>query len=330
MAHLYKRGNVWWLKFYLNGKAYCKSLKTKDKTLAKALKNEKELALAKGQSILPLQAPISEILDKYLSFSKGRRVSKFAEEDDRRLRRFVDWSKVSKLSQVTPHLMNDYLAYYRKKKDKSPATMNHVITSIKTFLHWAVSFNYISENPLKNFKKFPLIQKKIRFLDQDEIQRLLETAQDTPFFPMVATAIYTGMRVKELLNLEWSDIDWQNRIIQVINKAGFTTKSKRHRTIPLNDKLLVILKAYRKDKGYCFFPQYSRKWPLRKSFNTLLKNAKLNNVGWHTLRHTFASQLAQAGISIYKISQWLGHKDVSTTMVYSHLAPGRDEDINKI
>jgi len=150
---------------------------------------------------------------------------------------------------------------------------------------------------------------------------------------MIATAIYTGLRLSELLYLEWNDFDFGKEILTVKNKHehDYKTKSKKFRIIPLNRKLIAILQPYRKEKGWCFTTSKGERYIQRprKVFDIILEKAGLDDIGWHGLRHTFASQLIQAGTSIYKVSRWLGHSSVNTTMIYAHLAPGKDDDINK-
>ena len=108
------------------------------------------------------------------------------------------------------------------------------------------------------------------------------------------------------------------------------------RPIPLNLKLNDILTPYRKESGYLLdsdFPEEERsnllRYDFKNSFKRIVEKAGLPWVTPHVLRHTFASQLAKAGVSLYKIQQWLGHSDPKTTMIYAHLQ-AQDDEINKI
>jgi site-specific recombinase XerD len=95
--------------------------------------------------------------------------------------------------------------------------------------------------------------------------------------------------------------------------------------------LKEILLKYRKKSGWCFLNSEGGQFKnnLLKRFKAICKKAGIEDYHLHTLRHTFASQLVMAGVSIYKVSQWLGHSDVTTTMIYAHLEP-QDADINRI
>ena len=148
---------------------------------------------------------------------------------------------------------------------------------------------------------------------------------------MILTALYTGLRANELINLEWQDFDFDNGVLKIVNKKDFQTKSKKFRVIPLNKRLITGLKPYIKKGGLCFSNEGKRlHCAPRRAIYSVLKHAGLKGVSWHILRHTFASRLVQEGVSIFKVSKWLGHSSVNTTMIYSHLAPVQDEDINKI
>jgi len=336
MSHLYRRPpkiGVFWLKWYQDGKPYAKSLKTKDRANAVFLKNEKEIELAKGVAVLPRKdIPPFDILAEYIKSTQQRKAPKTLKDDEARIRYFLHWAKPRAIGQIRVKTAQDYINHRFQADKISPNTANHIITTLKTWLNFAIKNNYLAENPLKQLKKYRLQKNPPRFYNTEETAKLLGAAKayGQDFYYLIATGFYTGMRITELLNLEWQDFDWNRNIVRVVNKDGFTTKSKEFRNIPLNNKLIDILRSCKKESGYCFFPTGSRKYPPKKGFYTVLKAAGLKRTGFHILRHTFASRLVQSGVSIFKVSKWLGHKEISTTMIYSHLAPDKDEDINKI
>lgn len=333
MAHLYKRGQTYWIKYYQGSRCFRESLKTQDRVVAKYLKNEKENILARGTNVLPLKdVSAFKVLEEYLKSSQFRKTPKTFQEDERRIKYFLQWASIFKINQIESKTVDDYFNYRLKTDSVSFATINRTIDTFKTYFKFAVNNGYLAKNPIEHLKKFKLVKNPPRFYNEEEIQRLFAAAKGykLDFYLMVVTAIYTGMRIGELLHLEWPDFDWQKNLVRVINKDNFTTKNKKFRIIPLNDKLIKILKPHRQKEGYCFFLNGSRKHPPKKGFYAVLKRAGLKKTGFHILRHTFASRLVQTGVSIYKVSKWLGHSSVDVTMSYSHLAPEKDEDINKI
>jgi site-specific recombinase XerD len=331
MASIHKRNGIWWLSWYQNGKRHRKSLKTKDKEVAKYHKNKKEIELAENSSPIPRKKiSCQECLLEYADQAKHQKAAKTLRDDLKRIQDYLNWSGIKDLKNITQHSVEKYIKFRLDQKNISLNTANHIITNIKTWLTWTQRHKYISSNPAKHVKKYKLSKNPPRYLSEKEIDKLLDAAKGSNFYPAIATALYTGLRVRELLNLEWTDFDWKNEVLNVINKDDFTTKSKRFRSIPLNKTLVTILKPYKKKSGYCFFPGGSRKWSPDKGLLAIIKRAGLKNIRWHTFRHTFASRLVQEGVSIYKVSRWLGHASVNTTMIYAHLAPTKDNDINRI
>ena len=150
------------------------------------------------------------------------------------------------------------------------------------------------------------------------------------------------MRLNELRQLCWEDIHWNKNLILIPK-----TKTNRPRSIPLNKELATELRKVAKKTGPVFpaciknrGSGYRTKnyWlklirPLQEKIPAFTENAGGNRTGraFHLLRNTFASQLVQKGVDVYKVSKWLGHSNITTTMRYAHLAPNRyDEDIDKI
>ena len=133
--------------------------------------------------------------------------------------------------------------------------------------------------------------------------------------------------------LTWPEIDFDRDVITLTNKDGFSLKNRESRTVPLNRELRKILTPLRRGSGYCFKNRKGEQFEdneLSTTFKRLIvKPSGLARFSLHTLRHTFASHLVMKGVSIYKVSQWLGHRSVNTTMIYAHLGP-QDSEINTL
>jgi integrase/recombinase XerC/integrase/recombinase XerD len=326
MSTLYRRHGIYWYGFRKDNKNYYESLQTKDRSTAIYLKAKKDQELAEGKAILPgLNTDCLRILGEYQKSSKHYKATDSHRDDETRIRRFLTWSKISRLNQITEKKLQDYLNHRIEKDKISLNTANHIITNIKTWLNFSVRNHYIAANPLAYFKRYKLPVNPKRFLSAEEINKLLEAAKNpriyvdrkTTLYPVIATAIYTGLRQRELFTLEWQDIDLTQNCLTVRNKEGFTTKSKRFRVIPLHKHLKAILKPYAAKSGRCFDITNQR-----RIFSRILRKAGLKDAGWHTLRHTCASHLAMKGVDLPTIAQILGHSSISTTMIYAHLTKG--------
>jgi len=126
------------------------------------------------------------------------------------------------------------------------------------------------------------------------------------------------MRRGEIFNLKWRDIDFKRDIISLLK-----TKSGDKRMIPINEFLknkLISIRKHPKSE-YVFCKQDGQPYKdIRTQFNTVLRNAGISKMRFHDLRHTFASQLVMNGIDLNTVRELLGHADLKTTLIYSHLS----------
>ena len=135
---------------------------------------------------------------------------------------------------------------------------------------------------------------------------------------IVVVALNTGMRMDEILSLEWTAVDLFRKTLTVMK-----SKNGEKRTIPMSKKVFELVKQSFKKKGggYVFFSHAGTKIDksnLRRSFYKALERAGVEDFRFHDLRHTFATRLVQAGIDLYKVSILLGHKDIKMTQRYAH------------
>jgi len=175
----------------------------------------------------------------------------------------------------------------------------------------AIEWGNAKENPIKKIKLFKENNERVRFLEKEEIGRLLEVC-DHYLKQIVITALNTGMRKGELFNLKWSDVDFRNNLI-FVNK----TKNKERRIIPMNTALRKTLINMREHStSESVFPNKG----IRNRFEKALRCAIIKNFRFHDLRHTFASHLIMSGIDLMTVRELLGHKSIKMTMRYAHLS----------
>jgi len=344
MSSLYRRNGIYWLSFRENGKGKGISLKTRDRTKAICLKAKKDLEIGHLGNPSPDQdREIYPIMEEYRKAYDFRKTKDSHNDDIGRVDRFFKWANIRKFSDITEKKLQDYLTYrislpFDKEKKTKPITLNtanHIISNIKTFNNFARQRRYINDNPLRYFKRYKLERNLAgRFLSNEEITLLLNTAADPKnyvdgiptFYPILATAIYSGMREDEVFNLEWQDINFSKNVISVLNKPSHTLKTKLSHIVPLSKKLKKILLPYRKESGRCFDTTNAR-----RIFDRIIRKSNLKGIGWREIRRTMGSHLAMSGVSLLKIAKWYGHTNPSTTYKhYAHLAPETsDEDINR-
>ncbi len=172
--------------------------------------------------------------------------------------------------------------------------------------------------------------QKFTFLDFDEYHRLVESGRrDEDWLAMVVTAGDAGLRMGELLALEWGDLDLVRGVLTVrrSNWRGHigAPKGGRERTIPMTLQLQAALKAHRHLRGPLVFCAMGGEAlthnRLKNALWRICRRAGLREIGWHALRHTFCSHLAMRGAAPKAIQELAGHTSMGMTMRYMHLAP---------
>jgi integrase len=221
------------------------------------------------------------------------------------------------------------LYYTKDEKGKKvpvtakPATTNRELMFMSGALREALRRGYVEKNSATGIRQLPEHNNKLRWLTPQEEERLLGYAPDF-LKPIILTALHTGMRLGEILGLKWADVDFEQKIVRV-------SQSKNHkvRYIPMNRQLVALLESIPHFTGkhgpspYVFTnPKTgSRYVDTGHRFGRVSRRSGLRDVTFHTLRHTFASRLAQAGVPLNTIRELLGHGTMVMTMRYAHLAP---------
>ena len=247
--------------------------------------------------------------------------------------------KIKYPEEITVEVVKQYEEHLLSKKI-NPATINQKILTLNSiFGTWIKEGYYNGPNPFKPKKNIHKKQKLVEYLLPEQVDAICDAAKkiDMDLYLFLMIAVNTGMRKTEVLNLRWEDIDFDAMVVKVQSKTSnpekgiqsFTPKSKKARGIPLRKVLLSILQPIKKDSGYIIKPDSTI---IRGNYNFNLKPI-IESTGItftpHLLRHTFASLLAMKGVTMFKISQWLGHHNSQTTEdVYAHLAK-HDDDIDK-
>jgi integrase len=204
-----------------------------------------------------------------------------------------------------------------------PATVNRLIATLSHMFTKAVDWNMVEEGVLKRIRKVKMLpenNRRLRYLSKEECKELVNSSEPH-LKPILITALNTGMRKGEILNLQWND--------NVDLKHGFIllglTKNGDRREIPINNTLRSTLQAIsrRLDTPYVFYdPKTGKPYKdVKRSFKTAVRRAKIHDFKFHDTRHTFASHLVMAGVDITTIKELLGHKTLTMTLRYAHLAP---------
>jgi integrase len=209
----------------------------------------------------------------------------------------------------------------RIEKGNKPATVNRHLATLKHMFSKAVEWDMVESETLKRIKRVKLLEennKHLRYLSKEECQELINACGPS-LRPIVVTAPNTGMRKGEILNLRWDQVDLKHGFILLDR-----TKNGERREIPINDTLGRTFKGLmrRLDVPHVFYAKTAL--PLKdvkKSFQKALRRSKIHDFKFHDLRHTFASHLVMSGVDLTTVKELLGHKTLTMTLRYAHLAP---------
>lgn len=230
-----------------------------------------------------------------------------------------------KLDEIDSRGIERYKAE-KLEQGLSPKTVNNTLTILRRMLVLATEWGLLKDIPKVKWLKAP--KPEFYFLDFDEAERLVTHADDE-WRPMIVVALKTGLRLGELLALRWEDVDLVAGRVMVRRAVARgiigTPKSGKAREVPLSGEAIKVLKAHRHLRGELVFGDESGEMLTKNGTKHPLwracKRASLRKIGWHTLRHTFASHLAMRGVPLISIQQMLGHSTIEMTMRYAHLAP---------
>ncbi len=334
--YLFKRHGVFYLHYLDKQENRLRRISTKTKRHQEALafltefkENLSEHPTAKSISIVDFQKEYVAFLQSRYSRSYVRLV----ESTFRILNQFLTENNLGDCERLQSLSASIFERFISSKFQEAPTATGAYHRTLKAALNRAMSWGYLTENSL-NRVKLPKIPKRLPvFIGESELNAICINAGSEELAKLFRFAFYTGMRRSEILNLEWQAVNLAERIIKVSNTETFTTKSKSERIIPINETLFQLLtniqpKVYSIGKNYVFHKPNGQSYAVSYVSHEFKEAARKAGVGedihLHSLRHSFASNLVKRGVPIVTVKELLGHTDIKTTMIYSHV---RREDL---
>ena len=246
------------------------------------------------------------------------------------LKKFISFIEQNDLKKLENNIIQNYVKFL--SKNFSPKSHSRKLSSLKAFFNYLFDLKLVNKNPIADVD-FPKITKTIpKLLSEKEIFTLLErTYNDSSFkglrMSVMMEILYaTGIRISELVEIKNGDLSEDFSSVLIKGKGG------KQRVVPLFGKVKEVLKKYLFEKrhfnikGSFLFPSNSKFGHItRHRFFQLLKKLSLecginvSKVSPHTIRHSFASHLLERGVDLRIIQESLGHKDISTTQIYTHI-----------
>ena len=242
------------------------------------------------------------------------------------------------LNQLNGYIKKDLLKLNSKDIENfitslelEPSSISNYLSAYKTFYNYYIKLGKININPTDVIDSPKLIKKLPTYLTVDEIDKFLNIEITDAFSArnksMLELLYATGLRISELVSLEFKNIDLNECIVRVMGKGS------KERIIPLSDVAIEYLKIYVKDyrqklvknelNNYIYLNNHGKQMTRQGVFKIIKKRAEETGINKdispHTLRHSIATHMLENGADLRIIQEFLGHSDISTTQIYTHL-----------
>ena len=215
--------------------------------------------------------------------------------------------------------------------DLEPSSISNYLSSFKTFYNFHIKLGNIKTNPIDVIDTPKLIKKLPTYLTVKEVDKLLDIEIKDAFSArnksLLELLYSSGLRISELISLEFKNIDLNECIIRVMGKGS------KERIVPINDIAIKYLKIYVKNyrqilvkkeqNNYIYLNNHGKQMTRQGVYKMLKKLAVekgiKKEVSPHTIRHSIATHMLENGADLRMIQEFLGHSDISTTQIYTHL-----------
>ncbi|TLU67338.1 site-specific integrase [Thalassotalea litorea] len=320
-----KRETTYKVEFMRNGKRVAKSFKKKTDAERYCARITLDNDFADGLTNYCLTSlTLSDSIQTFLN--------QYQKKDPCVITRLNWWAKQighMPLGKITKLLVKNTLAILLDS-GKSPATYNRYKANLSTLFEFIKDEYDLDVNPARQVKQLAESKPKDEYLSKAELERLLSAAKASKWdrlYLLVLMAVSTGCRRSELINLQWSNIDFKNATAYLND-----TKNGDRRIVPLTTTIINELKLVRQVGGFIF--QHPRKNQPFRNFDChwyqLLKDSNVS-IRFHGLRHTTGSWLAMENTPLKAIAEILGHKTIQTTQRYvHHSTEHKAQEINRV
>jgi len=238
---------------------------------------------------------------------------------------FYDFLNGQALEAVDYSVLRRYVAHIRQKNLK-PRSVARKLSSLRSFFKYLHRQGVINKNPATLLMTPKLDKKLPNFLSENETTTLIETPKTDDISDLRDRAIFetlysTGIRVSELVGLNENSVDMIGNVVRVMGKG------KKERIVPIGEKALEAIRTYcqsRPIKNSALFLNKSGQRISTRSIRNIInkhihQTSILKKVSPHAIRHSFATHLLNRGADLRSVQELLGHQNLSTTQIYTHL-----------
>jgi tyrosine recombinase XerC len=245
------------------------------------------------------------------------------------LEEFAQFVKEEPLERIDYLVLRRHLAYI-KTKELKPRTLARKLSSLRSFFKFLQREGHIKNNPTTLLMSPKLDKKLPQFLTEEEMVKFIESPSKDNLAgkrdrAILETLYSTGMRVSELVGLNVENVDFISNVVKVEGKG------KKERLLPIGDKALVAIRDYLKerknDTNALFLNKNGTRLTTRSVCHITEKYIRLtglkSRISPHALRHSFATHLLNRGADLRSVQELLGHVNLSTTQIYTHMTTER-------
>ncbi len=275
-----------------------------------------------------------ETISQYLEYLELEKGLSFNTIDSYRrdLYDFAGYSE-SDITQIDRTILSSFIRYL-KEKSLAPTSVIRKIASLRGFFKWAYSMEIIKSNPALTLEQPKIPQRLPKVISLNEIEEMLHSDLN-PLQAVIMELLYScGLRVSELVNLKLSDIDKTSKYLRCFGKGskeriipiGIKAVEKLNEYIPERE---FLVKKYNLDTKRLLILESGRFINRQDVYTFIHQKGKSihKNISPHTLRHSFATHLLENGADLRVVQELLGHSDVSTTQLYTHVSKKRLKDV---
>jgi integrase len=324
---IYQRGNIFWYGRMVNGNRLQRSLGTSDygEAVVKALEIRADPFLVTAD---PLRSEIEAFINHKIQQNEYSAAS--AESKRYALKEFASFVKKADPSMITP---TDVDRFYQKVRGRvAESTAQGYITTLRSFFNRLLETRKIRTNVVKAVKLARLDRKgRTDYCTPAVRDKLIAKCKREDLKFALFCGFHAGMRKAEIIEARPDWFDLKQDLIHIRSTTTFRPKDRDERTIPMTKAFKAFLKNYSLRSPFMLHPEVPHgksryRWDFRRPWAEYMAKHKCPEVTPHIARHTFASLLASAGVSIYKIAQWLGDDVRVVQQHYAKLLP-KDADI---
>ncbi|MGA2631846.1 MAG: tyrosine-type recombinase/integrase [Terriglobia bacterium] len=317
---MFRRNGNWFIDFYIGPRRVREKVGPSKGQAKKALKSrlgeivQGRFRLSKPSCNMTFKALAERYLKLVSSQKRGYASERF------RIATLIAYLGKHRLSDLTAEHAERFKV--ERSKVVSPATINRELGNLKHILRMAIAWKFLEANPFAESKLLHVPGRPERTLGEDEEGKLLSACNNVRsqhLRPIVVLALNTGARKGEILGLKWSQVDFANRTIFVIEAKS----EQGRRIIPMNDTVYDLLSRLPRKRGtQLVFPSPRnpghRMRDHKVGFAKAVRLAKIPHIRFHDLRHTFASRLVRSGADLVTVQKLLGHARITMTSRYAH------------